>query len=148
MRVIRSGKENECEPKRVSCGDCLSEIEYDKNDITYGAFGCGEITCPVCGSKIDICDESIELTCDNIEFSKHFMDSEDAIKLDNSEIQKYIRQCLKAAIEDTEHDWGSFYRSGTGDTEVIVMKYDDEYEILVAKNTWLCCIPREKNKEN
>lgn len=143
MKVIKNGRGSNHEPKQITCEGCHSEIEYTSDDLDYGAFGCGEITCPVCGKQIDIDDASIDLTCENIEFPKHFMDNKGSIKLDDADVRKYVRECLKSAMNDKENDWGTFYRSGTGDSEIIVLKYEEEYDILVAKNTWCCVVPRD-----
>jgi hypothetical protein len=74
------------------------------------------------------------LTPNNIEFPKHFMAmSENAVDIDNEEIQKWVRKCLKIAEESNE-PYGYFVSSGTGNSRVILMAYEDEYDIVVAKN--------------
>ena len=143
MKLIKNGRDNGCAAKRITCDGCHSEIEYTGDDLDYGAFGCGEITCPVCENKIDIDEECIDLTCKNIEFPKHFLRTgKDVLKISDADIQIYARECLKSLVEDADHDYGIFAITELGDTMVIGIKYEDEYELVVAKDTWCCCIPR------
>lgn len=52
IKVIEYGK------KRVRCDACESILQYEKSDIRITQRGMnewqGEITCPVCGNKIDV----------------------------------------------------------------------------------------------
>ena len=52
VKVIEYGK------KRVRCDNCESILQYEKSDVRMTQRGMnewqGEITCPVCGKKIDV----------------------------------------------------------------------------------------------
>jgi hypothetical protein len=119
---------------RQLCEECRAELEYAFDDTHEGALGLRYLTCPACGKEIASKLDGIKLTPNNIEFPKHFMAmSENAVDIDNEEIQKWVRKCLKIAEESNE-PYGYFVSSGTGNSRVILMAYEDEYDIVVAKN--------------
>ena len=51
----------------------------------------------------------------------------------DNEINDWVRRCLKAA-EESDYPYGYFLYTGSGNTIVILMAYEDEYEIIVTKN--------------
>ena len=140
IRVV--GKKVE-EPKiyKVKCDDCGAELEFEKSDTYVGAYGYNYVDCPECGS--DILVESIPdvgLTEHNIEFPKHFRKtSAEAINIGDSTLQEWIRQCLEKIKQDEESD---YWMIASGNSVVIILKFEDEYEIYVAKDYWECSIFR------
>ena len=52
IKVIEYGK------KRVKCDNCECILQYEKSDVRITQRGInewqGEITCPVCGNKINV----------------------------------------------------------------------------------------------
>lgn len=58
LKVIMAIKVIEYGKKRVRCDACESILQYEKSDIKTIQRGMnewhGEITCPVCGNKIDV----------------------------------------------------------------------------------------------
>lgn len=140
MRIIEQ-KITITPPKRVTCLACSSVIEYENNEIQYGAFGCGCIICPVCGQEIDLDTESEKITSDNIEYPRHFMKMQ-GVKCDDEEIQKWVHKCLKVLEEDPE-EYGVFAECGSGNTTVFACKYADEYSIVVAKDYEVCSVARD-----
>ena len=85
--------------------------------------------------------DGIDLDSSNIEFPKHFF-GPGGVDIQNDEIQKWIRQCLKAA-EESDEPYGYFATMGTGNTKVILMAYQDEYEIIVTKDYYQTSVNRE-----
>lgn len=119
---------------RQLCEECRAELEYAFDDTHEGAFGLRYLTCPACGKEIVTELDETKLTSDNIEFPKHFMAMGDgANNIEDEEIQKWVRQMLKFA-EETDEPYGYFFITGTGNSKVILMAYEDEYDIVVAKD--------------
>lgn len=138
MRIIND------EPNRIECTYCKVKLEYDVEDIQVGAYGCACVRCPKCGELIFIDSEvhSITLTKDNIRFPQHFMGAgPSVVKLSDERIERYIRECLDI-LEKKEEDYGEFTYTGTGDTLVFAVKYEDEYAIYVAREYYTSSIPR------
>ena len=58
LEVIMAVKVTEYGKKRVRCDNCESILQYEKSDVRITQRGMnewqGEITCPVCGNKIDV----------------------------------------------------------------------------------------------
>ena len=77
--------------------------------------------------------EAKALYSSNIEFPKHFRKINKVVDIDDKEIQKWVKQCLKIAEESNE-PYGYFVSTGSGNTQVILMAYADEYDIVVAKD--------------
>lgn len=138
MRIIND------EPNIIECTGCKVKLEYDVADIQVGAYGCAYVECPKCGELIFIDSEvhSITLTKDNIRFPQHFMGAgPNVVKLSDERTERYIRECLDV-LEKREEDYGEFAYTGTGDTLVFAVKYEDEYAIYVAKEYYTSSIPR------
>lgn len=141
IRVVNKKVE---EPKiyKVICDECGNELEYEKGDTYIGALGGRELVCPVCGEKVFVDQpEGIELDSSNIEFPIHFfVPNDDAVDIDNSQIQAWVRECLYKAESDSEN-W-CHYVTGSGNTMVFVHKYENEYALYVTKKYYECSIPR------
>jgi DNA-directed RNA polymerase subunit RPC12/RpoP len=142
IKVI--GKKTE-EPKvyRTVCFECEATLEYEESDTYIGALGGRELICPSCGEKIFVDEpEGIDLNSSNIEFPKHFFAPSDRAKdIDNATIQQWVKERLHMAESDTEN-YGH-YLTGSGNTIVFVVKYEDEYSVYVTNKYWECSIPRE-----
>ena len=123
------------------CEECGAELEFAFDDTYEGAFGARYLKCPVCKREIMTEIDGIELTSDNIKFPTHFYaTSEDAVNIEDEEIQKWVRKGLKA-FEDGEAK--DFWFSGTGNAFMIILEMEDEYDIYVMKNYWECEIFKE-----
>ena len=122
------------ETKRATCHECGSELEYEQGDVFIGQYGCGYITCPVCNEDVFLEDyDTPDLTVDTVQWPQHFaLPSDDAADMDDNQIQKWVKDCL--AHLDKSEDNGEFACMGSGNTMVIVHKYDDEYQIIVTKS--------------
>lgn len=127
---------------KTTCEECGAALEYEKDDTYIGVFGGRELICPSCSNKVFVEEpEGIDLNSSNIEFPLHFMPPSDkAVDINSTQIQQWVRERLYMAEHDTE-DYG-YYFTGSGDTMVLVFKYEDEYEVYVTKKYWECSIPR------
>ena len=134
------------EPKvyKAICDECRAELEYEYDDTYEGYAGMRHIKCPECGYEIMSEDfDSVELNSSNVEFPKHFYNFGNGVDIDNERIQEWVRNCLKKA-EESEEPYGYFLHTGTGNSVVILMVYEDEYNIIVAKNYYELSINREE----
>lgn len=133
VKVLNRDVENQVLYRQL-CEFCRAELEFSFDDTHEGELGLRFLICPVCGEETLTELDATKLTSDNIEFPKHFMAmGENAIDIDNEEIQKWVRRCLKKA-EESNDLYGYFFVTGTGNTKVILMAYKDEYDIVVAKD--------------
>ena len=139
-------------PKAIVCEKCESELEYEKSDLTIGAFGAAYCKCPLCGydNFIDDEEEAITLTIDNIEFPVHFYHTSKetgAIDITNEEIKKRIREAVIKLRNFKEEDyWGV----ECGNLYLLVTRCEDEesYEITVSKDHYSTYIPFEEEDYN
>ena len=126
---------------KVKCDECGAQLELEESDTYVGPYGCNYVDCPECG--YDILVEAIPdvgLTEHNIEFPKHFRKtSATAINIGDSTLQEWIRECLEKIKQD---DAGDHWMMASGNAVVIILKFEDEYEIYVAKDYWECSIFR------
>ena len=80
-------------PRKLKCENCNSELEYEKSDIEFKAYGCPCITCPLCDEDIFLYDEDeLMLTKDNISFPTHFHHTSKetgAVEISNEKINGY-----------------------------------------------------------
>lgn len=140
IKVI--GKKVE-EPKiyKVTCDNCGAQLECEESDTYVGANGCNYVDCPECGyDAIVEAIPDIKLTEHNIEFPKHFhKTNDDAINIGDSTLQEWIRECLEKIKREED---GNFWIIASGNAVVIILKFEDEYSIYVAKNYWECSIFR------
>lgn len=134
-------------PRKIECDECKSELEYEKSDIEFGAYGCPEITCPLCGTKFVLEDEDeMVLTKENISFPNHFWHTckeTGAVELSNNKIEEYIRQGINHFRENKD-DY--YWFTETGDSHVEVKRYDGDevYNIFISKNYYETDIPFSK----
>lgn len=131
------------EPKvyKAICDECRAELEYAYEDTYEGYAGMRHIKCPVCGYEImSEYFDGVELTSQNVEFPKHFYYF-DGVDIENERISEWVRRCLKCA-EESDEPYGYFEHTGSGNTAVILMAYEDEYNIIVAKDYYELSISR------
>ena len=142
--MIKVLNKNTDEQKLYSqiCDMCGAELEFALNDTYIGALGARYVKCPVCGREImtEECG-GIQLDSSNIEFPKHFFEP-DGVDIPNSEINNWVRRCLKIA-EESDEPYGYFVHTGSGNTMVILMAYEDEYEIIVTKDYYETSVNRD-----
>ena len=117
---------------RQNCEECHAELEFAFDDTYEGALGARYLKCPVCNREIITEVEGVDLNSNNIKFPTHFFEP-GGVDVSNDEIQKWIRQCLKVA-EESDEPYGYFVQTGSGNTRVILMAYEDEYDIVVTKD--------------
>lgn len=143
IKVINKKKE---EPKvyRQPCDQCGAELEFTFDDTYEGVLGARYIECPECGREIMVMElAGTQLTSKNIEFPKHFFEPS-GVDIDDEQIQKWVRECLKVA-EESDEPYGYFVTAGSGNTVVILMAYADEYSIIVSKDYYCTSVDREEN---
>ena len=126
---------------RQKCYECDAELEFSLEDTYIGALGARYVKCPICGYEImtDECD-GIELNSSNIEFPKHFFEPK-GVDIPDSKINNWVRECLKVA-EESDKPYGYFVHTGSGNTLVILLAYEDDYEIIVAKDYYETSLDR------
>lgn len=117
---------------RQHCEECHAELEFAFDDTYEGALGARYLKCPVCGREIITEVDGINLNSNNIKFPKHFFEPS-GVDIPDDEIQNWVRDCLKVA-EESDEPYGYFVQAGTGNTRVILMAYEDEYNIIVTKD--------------
>ena len=127
---------------RQKCYECDAELEFSLEDTYIGALGARYVKCPICGYEImtEECD-GIELNSSNIEFPTHFIES-CGVDIPDGEIENWVRKCLKIA-EESDEPYGYFVETGSGNTGIILMAYEDEYRIIVAKDYYETSVNRE-----
>ena len=136
-------------PRKLTCDECGSELEYEKSDLRMGEYGYMFIDCPLCGygNMLEDHELSIKLTKDNIEFPTHFhwfSKEAKAVDVCNNE---YVKNNIKRAIGHFRtHDDEWYWYTGTGNTMIFVHKLDgdEEYDIYVTPDYYEMTIPFEK----
>ena len=118
-------------PRKLICQTCKSELEYEKEDLRVGAYGCCFLDCPCCNHENLIEDEEFTLTKDNIDFPAHFSHSSvesGAVDVcNNTEIRERIQNAIKYFRKyKDEFVW----LSQCGNLFLIVSRYneDETYE--------------------
>ena len=140
IKVVNKKKE---EPKiyRQVCEECGTELEFEYSDTYEGALSLRFIKCPECGQELAVEDVDDEkLTSKNIEFPKHFFEPK-GTEVTNEKIQNWVRECLKFA-ETSDEPAGYFVVQMSGNTAVILLVWEDEYQIIVTKDYYETSIER------
>ena len=147
---IETNRRIESYPRNMVCECCESKLEYEESDIKIGEFGCAYLNCPLCGSKnfIDNSEKELTLTRNNIEFPTHFWHtSAETGAVDccnNEEIKKYINTAInyfRNNRNEDEYHW--FIETGNLHIDVMKLRGDESYEILVTKDYYSTSIPFE-----
>lgn len=126
---------------RQYCEECHAELEFAFDDTYEGALGARYLKCPVCGREVMVEKiDGIDLNSNNIKFPKHFFEP-GGVNISDDQINDWVCRCLKAA-EESDEPYGYFVQTGTGNTRVILMAYEDEYDIIVTKNYYATSVNR------
>ena len=115
--------------KEIICPNCENLLSYEKEDVEIGHYGCECITCPECGEKILITGERIMPPT----FPQTFYHFGSGKKNSDKNIQEMVN---KVVDNIKRADVGNFYVTTTGDTMVVALKYEDDIDIIVAKDYW------------
>ena len=153
MKILKNNANNQSDLKekvneiKLSCFECNSELSITKEDLSVGEYGAYGFVCPCCGKWSMIDDEDAEKfgyklqTIDDIKFPLNFrttLNEEDNVaRLDNKEIEKYIKECVEKLRNNKDKD-NTIQYAQTGDTFIIVQKFDgdEQYWVLVAKDPY------------
>lgn len=126
---------------RQNCKDCHAELEFAFDDTYEGALGARYLKCPVCGHE-NITELDVpNLSSNNIKFPLHFF-APGGVEISDDQINDWVYKCLKVA-EESDEPYGYFVQAGTGNTRVILMAYEDEYDIIVTKDYYETSVNRE-----
>ena len=136
-------------PRKMLCECCGSELEYEKEDIRIGAFGCVYIDCPLCGCDncLDDGENELTLTKDNVEFPTHFWHT--------SVETGAVENCNNNTVKDAIHKAIDYFRqnkdaerwfTACGNLHVCVHRFegDESYDVIVTKDYYETSIPFEK----
>ena len=133
----------------TECKNCEALLEFTSDDVFTGGYGMPYITCPECGTNIEVDEINPSLmkniTKENIVFPQDFANCDNAVHIDDATTNKYIRECL-SYLEKQKEDYGTYVLTGSGDTLVLVTKYEDEYNIYVTQKYYDTSILRESTK--
>lgn len=132
MKVISRNEIREADyPKRIVCDHCGAELEYDKDDEFVGLWGMKCITCPECNEDCFVSDHRVEPP--NWKTTFDHTNSDSAVAIDDEEIQEYIDKCY-AKLTSDEWKLGDHYLTGSGDTMIFGVKYEDEIRVFVTRD--------------
>lgn len=142
-------KDIEDYPRKHTCYNCYSELQYDETDMAMGYGGYMEIVCPLCGgvNALEDNEHNIKLTPDNIEFPVHFWHTckeNGAVDICNTkEIREYLRKAIDWFRKNKdEYHW----HCRTGNLYISVSRFDRDriYEVILSNNYYEVEIPFEK----
>ena len=131
MKVIKKNEVETSEyPKRIVCDHCGAEREYDKDDEYIGQWGMKCITCPECMGDVFVSDHRVDPPKWYVTFDH--VNSATAKELKNEDIQEYIVNCYKYLMNEAKP--GDFYMTGSGDTMVFGLRYEDTVDLYVTRD--------------
>lgn len=116
----------ETTPKPITCESCGAELEYEDSDLKIGLWGCKGFDCPECGEFVFCSDRVVEP-----KYPDTFWIPKNAKGLNDEEINTLLNRVVESLKKCKA---GEFSMSGTGDTMVIGLKFEDEEEYYVCKN--------------
>lgn len=119
----------------IVCDNCNAILRYEVEDKHIGLYGCEVIDCPACGEQVFL-SERVARPTFPFTFAHY---GNDADALSNPEVQIYIGNVIKNM---SMLKAGEFTISGTGDTMVFGLRYEDADYIYVAKNYYEDIIER------
>lgn len=123
-----SGKKVECE----NCGQSFTVAPEEKRE--YGEFGIPYVICPACNGKSYLEDETcLTITPENLKYPQHFAQfgvSAGAVHVTDDELEEWAKKALSVLLENKEKE---FYVTGSGDSIVIGLGYEDEIQIIAAR---------------
>lgn len=106
------------------CGNNFIGKEY------IGAYGLYFADCPHCGNA-HMLEKGEFLTADNVKYPEHFGSYANAVSVQDSEINKWIKNCINNLDKDVDYAF-----EASGDTAVIAFKCDEAShlaQVIVAK---------------
>lgn len=119
------------EPIITTCPHCQYTISYTEDEVERVDNESMGVICPQCKGVIET--EHVKSFTFPKTFS-HFGEGKDVRHLTDEEVQSYV-DIVKRKLEQ-ELKVGDYTFTGTGDTIVFGFKFEDEDEIIVAKNYW------------
>lgn len=129
IKVINSNQKY-----KVKCPTCNSELEFEKEDVLENWQNYKYITCPNCERSVYLNSKNynkVETTLGEIRFPEGFDSSENGVEISDKQINEWIKEALTQLKKEPET---SFYEISSGDTAVIVLKYEDNtYSVYVCK---------------
>lgn len=134
MPQIVAPPKNEVIEKRpiiTTCPNCHYTISYTEDEVERVDNESMGVICPQCKGVIET--EHVKSFTFPKTFS-HFGEGKDVRHLTDEEVQSYV-DIVKRKLEQ-ELKVGDYTFTGTGDTIVFGFKFEDEDEIIVAKNYW------------
>lgn len=134
MPQIIASPENKTINKRpiiTTCPHCQYTIAYTEDEIERVNNESMGVICPHCKGVIET--EHVKSFTFPKTFS-HFGEGKNVRHLTDEEVQSYVDN-VKRKLEQ-ELKVGDYTFTGTGDTIVFGFKFEDEDEIIVAKNYW------------
>ena len=126
---------------RQCCEECKAELEFAFDDTYEGALGARYLKCPVCGRQNMTEIDTPNLSLNNIKFPLHFFEP-NGVDISDDQINSWVYECLKIA-EESDEPYGYFVHTGSGNTLVILMAYEDEYNIVVTKDYYETIVNRK-----
>lgn len=124
-------KTTEKRPIITTCPHCQYTISYTEDEVECVDNESMGVFCPQCESVIET--EHIE----HFTFPKtffHFGEGKNVWHLTDKEVQSCV-DIVKRELQQ-ELKVGDYTFTGTGDTMVFGFKFEDEDQIIVAKNYW------------
>lgn len=134
MPQIIASPENKTINKRpiiTTCPHCQYTISYTEDEVERVDNESMGVICPHCKGVIET--EHVKSFTFPKTFS-HFGEGKDVRHLTDEEVQSYV-DIVKRKLEQ-KLKVGDYTFTGTGDTIVFGFKFEDEDEIIVAKNYW------------
>ena len=132
IKVINSNQKY-----KVKCPTCNSELEFEKEDVLENWQNYKYITCPNCERSVYLNSKNynkVETTLEEIKFPDDFDSFENGVEISNKQINKWIKEAVTQLKKESEN---SFYEISSGDTAVIVLKYEDNtYSVYVCKGCY------------
>ena len=118
-------------PTITTCPNCQYIISYTEDEVERVDNESMGVYCPHCGSVVET--KHVEPFTFPDTFY-HFGTSEGAVCLSDDEVQHYV-DIVKCKLRQ-ECQVGECTFTGTGNTMVFGFKFEDEDQIIVAKNYW------------
>ena len=118
-------------PIITTCPHCQYTISYTEDEVERVDDDDLAVICPNCNEPIVL--EHVEPFTFPDTFY-HFGVDEGAVCLSDDKVQEYVN-IVKRKLQQ-ELEVGEYTFTGTGDTMVFGFKFEDEDEIVVAKNYW------------
>ena len=149
MKVLKNKFNEEKETLKLFCEHCGSELEVEDDDVEYGSYGVGFVTCPCCGERTDLADKELELSVENLRYPIHYYNFEGGVDVSDEEIDAWVKECIKKFDPDNENDCVRYIGIGSGNTMVFVFKFSEDagYNVYVCKNYYETFIPFNKNND-